>query len=428
MTRLLQVSLLLNVVLLGLVWLRPHPEAPMPRMPRGEFSQRAVGKRGVRTIAVTPKTNASTTPWVAIESADTRLFIANLRALGCPEGTIRDLVVSRVCREYRSRLLHLQADAARSWDITKGRSQKEARESHHQQRRLRDQMNDELEDLLGQPAGRLATAALGWPDATEPPYLSLEKRRQVRDIERRFDEQTVELQLRGHLGLDSEDSARLKELEQQREAEIAALLTPQELEERLYRTSAAARYVRQHLPQARSEAEFRDMVRLAAEFDLANVPASVEFRYGIPGGETDGETADYERRKAAFDQRLKETLGEQRIAEQQAEEQAWQARERQIETERNEQEVREMAESLAAEVGIPAAEVNRFMDRMINEQATLSARLAELEKTLAGTPEERQRQMQEAVEAELEQMAVEAMGEKGRDFVQKLKEFEGRRY
>ncbi|HOY59436.1 MAG TPA: hypothetical protein PK640_15045, partial [Verrucomicrobiota bacterium] len=88
----------------------------------------------------------------------------------------------------------------------------------------------------------------------------------------------------------------------------------------------------------------------------------------------------------------------------------------------------EMAESLAAEVGIPAAEVNRFMDRMINEQATLSARLAELEKTLAGTPEERQRQMQEAVEAELEQMAVEAMGEKGRDFVQKLKEFEGRRY
>ncbi len=275
-----------------------------------------MGKRGVRTIALTSGPNALNTPWSAIESADTRLFIANLRALGCPEDTIRDLVVSRVCREYQSRLLHLQAGAARSWDITKGRSQKEARESHHQQRRLRDQMNDELEDLLGQPAGRLATAALGWPDATEPPYLSLEKRRQVRDIERRFDEQTVELQLRGRLDGDSEDSARLMELEQQREAEIAALLTPQELEERLYRTSAAARYVRQHLPQARSEAEFRDMVRLAAEFDLANVPASVEFRYGIPGGETDGGTADYERRKAAFDQRLKETLGEQRIAPQ----------------------------------------------------------------------------------------------------------------
>ena len=427
MTRLLQISLLLNVVLLGLAWLRPHPEAPMPRLPRGEFSQRIAGKRGVRTAAVTPGPDAPKTPWSAIESADTRLFIASLRALGCPEDTIRDLVVSRVCREYRSRLLALQAETARSWDITKGRSQKEWRESHHQQRRLRDQMDDELEDLLGEPARRLATTVLGWPDAAEPPYLSLEKRRQVRDIERRFDEQTLDLKMRGHLGLDSEDSARLKELEQQRDAEIAALLTPQELEERLCRTSDAARYVRQHLPQARSEAEFRDMVRLADEFDLANQPASVEFRYGIPGGETDGETADYQRRKAAFDQRLRETLGEQRVAEQQAEEQARQDRERQIETERNEQRAREMAESVATEVGIPAADVNRFMDRMIQEQATLSARFAELEKTLTGTPEERQHQMETAIQAELEQMAVEAMGERGIEFVQKLKEFEGRR-
>ena len=86
-------------------------------------------------------------------------------------------------------------------------------------------------------------------------------------------------------GLDREEWARLRELQKLKETEIAALLTPEEREQRLYRESDASRYVRQHVPQAKSEAEFHDMVRLAAEFNLANMPASVEFRHAVPGAE-----------------------------------------------------------------------------------------------------------------------------------------------
>lgn len=427
MIRLLQINLLLNVVLLGLVWLRPRPEPPMPRVPRGEFSQHGAGRLSVRVTTVEPKDSTPATVWAGVESTDTRQFIANLRALGCPEDTIRDLVVTRVCRAYRSRLLDLQAEAARSMDITKGRSQQEWRETNQQQRRLRDQMNDELEDLLGQPTGRLTTALLGWPVHSEPPYLSLEKRRQVRDIERRYEEQTQELnegRIRGGLG--PEDRARLRDLRQQKEAEITALLTPAEREERLCRESDASRYVRQHLPQARSEAEFRDMVRLAAEFDLANMPASVEFRYGFPGVAPDEETAEYQKRKSAFDQRLKETLGDERIAEQQAEEQARAEVQRQREEARHEEQARREFAAVAEKAGVAGEDADRFFQRLKELQPGLESRFEELEKQLTGTPEEKHKQLQATVEAELEQIAVEIMGEKGREFVRQMKEREGR--
>ena len=50
-----------------------------------------------------------------------------------------------------------------------------------------------------------------------------------------------------------------------------------------------------------------------------------------------------------------------------------------------------------------------------------------MEKQLTGTPEEKQKQLQATVEAELEQIAVEIIGEKGREFVRQMKEREGRR-
>ena len=61
------------------------------------------------------------------------------------------------------------------------------------------------------------------------------------------------------------------------------------------------------------------------------------------------------------------------------------------------------------------------MVRIKAQQAALQARFSELEKTLTGTPEETKQQMATVVMAELEQQAVEVMGEKGRDFVKRLR-------
>ena len=69
-------------------------------------------------------------------------------------------------------------------------------------------------------------------------------------------------------GQDGDIQGRMRQLEKEKWAELARLLSPQELEEYRYRNSAAANYVRQNAPEARSEAEFRAMVRLAEEMEM----------------------------------------------------------------------------------------------------------------------------------------------------------------
>ena len=103
MRRLLPFSLVLNLVLLlAAGWRTLHPP-PMNRVPRSEVGKPA-GKQSARRLAQARQAvSPPATPWAAIESADLQRFMANLRALGCPEQTVRDIVALRICRAYRDR-------------------------------------------------------------------------------------------------------------------------------------------------------------------------------------------------------------------------------------------------------------------------------------------------------------------------------------
>jgi len=77
---------------------------------------------------------------------------------------------------------------------------------------------------------------------------------------------------------------------------------------------------------------------------------------------------------------------------------------------------------LAASVGISAEDASRFFDQLKQQEKTLGPRLDELRKSLTGSPEEQQRQMRAAVEAELNKLAIETLGDKGPALVQKMAE------
>jgi hypothetical protein len=97
------VSLLLNVALAG-YWLKNRPDSasfPIPSQP----PQPAAVSRASNVSPAATKTAPvvappSVTPWSRIESTDLPAFIARLRAVGCPERTIRDLVVPEIERLY----------------------------------------------------------------------------------------------------------------------------------------------------------------------------------------------------------------------------------------------------------------------------------------------------------------------------------------
>ena len=420
MKRLLQLSLLLNVVLLSIAAWRSTGRTPPPVAPT---EQREPAKPALkRTVRPGPNTPAAKMPWNKIESTDPAQYIANLRAIGCPEQTIRDLVLMRVCRQFRDRLLAAEAEVARAWDYTRQRSQESWNESNRQRQELRDEMISTVESLLGENWGSIVNSLMGWPEPGDDPMgaLSLEKRRQVRAAEGRYQlaQQVLDSESLQTRGQDDGVVARMRELEKQRRAELAGILSPSELEEYLYRRSAAADYVRENLPAAKSEAEFRAMVKLADEMGMTRPPPSMQIM--DPADADSAAARDYNQHKAAFEQRLKELLGEQRVAEQQAAEQARSAQEGQQDREQAEQ--REMARltDMAVSVGVPAESAARFMSRLKELEPILKPKFEEMEKNLTCTPEEKKKQMEAAVRAELEKIAVETMGEKGRDVVEKL--------
>ncbi len=418
MKRLLAISVLLNLVLAGVALWRGQRESPMPRPPRAEIGEPAA-RGGVRITRTVPAQPMLDTPWSRIESRDPARLIANLRALGCPEQTIHDLVVFRVCRRYRDQLLAAEAAAARDWNFSHNESPEAFWERQDARSQLRNRMFAEIEDLFGQNATWLQTL-MGPTFRDDREYLPLDKRRQVRELDTRYQQLSRELeseQMTG--GLDAEGAARLAELKRQKQAELAQILSPSESEEYLYRASAAAQYVLQRLPQAKSEAEFRAIVKVAAETGMdPNSDSGLNARYGIEPAEPALAKAAADK-EAEFQRRLQEALGADRVAEQEAQKQAEAEQERLQEEQRHEQQERARMATLAESVGVTAEAANQFMDRIKERQSEFEAKFKDLENSLTGTPEEKQQRMEAAVRAELEKQAVEIMGEKGRDFVRK---------
>jgi hypothetical protein len=77
---------------------------------------------------------------------------------------------------------------------------------------------------------------------------------------------------------------------------------------------------------------------------------------------------------------------------------------------------------VGASLGITAEAAGRFFDRVQEQQDALVQKFEEMQKSLAGTPEEKRRQMQAAMQEELSKLAIETLGDKGPALVQKMAE------
>jgi hypothetical protein len=125
----LRISLLLNFGLLGLA-------AFLVRWPRGELLIKAEADPRTASASGWPSTpqrsqmpsslpegETKTFQWSQIESADYPTYIANLRAIGCPEQTIRDIITADVGAAFaprRTNLERAQAAAPESGPLAKG--------------------------------------------------------------------------------------------------------------------------------------------------------------------------------------------------------------------------------------------------------------------------------------------------------------------
>ncbi len=314
-------SLTLNVLLLGLVlWLvRPgSPSVADPRISRS-ITNRALRVPPPPAPAPAPATGPQTLEvnepfhWAQLESADYRVYVANLRAVGCPEATVRDILIADVNELFSGRVKALVDEVSgQFWElITRKRDfEKVVEEKWKQLEELDDERDELLTALFGtaspheEEEERTAAAAQReqWERLTD--FLSPEKRAQLAAAKAELEGAWLEFTRTPGL-TSAQSQARRKELEAGHEQSLREWLTPEEYDELRLRQSPAANLRDRFVGVGLSE----EQVREAARIQFAATAAPAELAPNL--AESRARTAELQRQ---IETRTRDLLGEESYA------------------------------------------------------------------------------------------------------------------
>jgi hypothetical protein len=162
-----------------------------------------------------------------------------------------------------------------------------------------------LKELLGMEPEEKAELFAGVnPFETMLDFLSPKQQNQVMDVYMKYQAKIAKLAQGGTM--DADDMKAMQKVQKEMDAELAAMLSPQEYEDYQLRMSQTAMTMRMQMAGFdASEQEFRDIFKIKKAYDD-------EYGYGAT------DKADQEKVNAAArerDQKLKDILGEKRAAE-----------------------------------------------------------------------------------------------------------------
>lgn len=215
--------------------------------------------------------------WSEVESPDYPTYIANLRDIGCPEQTIRDIIIADVNALFARRQATEITTPEQQWwrstpdpEVVAAAAQK-ARELDQERRTLLAQLlgpDWEARDLANLPRPSRPSVALDGPVLGGLPEKLKES---VQDVSARAQERLqAYLEKQREDGKDP-DPAELAKLRQQTRDELTGLLTPPQLEEYLLRYSQDANDLRASLGQLKyfsaTPDEFRALFRATDPID-----------------------------------------------------------------------------------------------------------------------------------------------------------------
>lgn len=257
--------------------------------------------------------------WLRIEAEDYHRYVANLRAIGCPEETIQDIILSDVNKLYaeKFRALNRQFRYGMSGGSDYWKTEDQYSYNSERNRKYRELTEEKkalLIDLLGVDIEKLRRERMGYPDyeALRMAYLPEAKRKQVEDIRQRFQdmEQALYSKYKEYYG--EERNLETAEINRQRMAELAKILTPQELDEYKLRNSQTAMQMKHDLQAFEpNEQEFRAMFKVREAYD----EATARYRFGGPDPDDPQQQKLFSDAGKARDEEMKKLLGEARYAE-----------------------------------------------------------------------------------------------------------------
>lgn len=269
----LSLSLGLNLVLaIVLAWtLRRHAEPPASGSPGPSAvpSAQAVIPAAIQTSEVRQVTDSF--QWAQLESGDYRVYIANLRAIGCPEETIRDIVTADVEELFSGRVAAIaNSVTGQFWELML------------HQKNLERMINDKEKELQALQTERRETLNMlfGENDSAMLVRQRTQDRENMRDQFEFLSEQKVAaleeidhqfMTDSGALARETlsatERNVKQDELAARKDEQIKALLSDSEYAEYKLRTGAAANVRHQLVDLDVTEAEARTIALAKASGD-----------------------------------------------------------------------------------------------------------------------------------------------------------------
>ena len=144
---LLPISAGLNAVLMGACWYLLSAQAPVATdVPSNNGGSPVTTKSSPASVAIT---SPATVHWMEqVEADDYPTYIANLRAIGMPETTLRQIVTAEVTEQYAQRQKQVAANS---------KSQAEPQQCWEQ---LQAQKDTLISNLLSRPTSEIPTKAV----------------------------------------------------------------------------------------------------------------------------------------------------------------------------------------------------------------------------------------------------------------------------
>ncbi|MDQ6632788.1 MAG: hypothetical protein M3Y82_13700 [Verrucomicrobiota bacterium] len=242
-----------------------------PISKKNQLSSKSHGE--IETIFVTnaaPKFN-----WETVESEDYKKYIANLRAIDCPEETIRDIIIADVEKYYAKKLRPLRKKEEQPfWKNSHGWGGDNA-EFSKAVSRFEKEKKALLKELLGIDYWKERAKRNGWDSGDDPFMESLpqEKKDSLQTIQENFQEMKQEIHRKARGYFDQDDQEELEKIQRQEHEEMAKVLSPDELFEYEVRHSEIASNLKYNDLQGfdASEQEFRAIFKAKQAQEFAGV-------------------------------------------------------------------------------------------------------------------------------------------------------------
>lgn len=332
--------------------------------------------------------------WTQLEAEDYRTYIERLRSIGCPEQTIRDIVIADLEKLMAPRVQEIDGpkEKPKYWKPDRKELVRtlDTLEKSGKKQEVDFEKREIIRELLGVDLAAERSKASGESDFYEDrlTFLDAEKRSKVRMIMERANREEIELREKSWLENDeliAEERESLKKIAATKAQAVAALLTPEELEQyELWFSETAYRVRDSFFAMEPSEEDFLAIYQVQREFDREWADKDIKALRG-------NEQTNFENAQREYENRIREHLGEERYGEYQ----------------RSRDDDYKQLQAAAVQFGLNsgvAAEVYGFK-RVLQEER-------ERVKTMAGlTPEQRSR-VNDALSQEAEQAIIEAMGAK----------------